>query len=221
METEQKVDRAREQAAAQADNITAMMQRLDHATAGFLRHGQRCDWYDNPGSCDAVLGAATTEEIRLFGEGEVHVELELDLIDPDGHHRLRRRLRLREYHNVESAQEDIDQSPLSVEVRSDWQPPGVPNGEARPLEAVEFRITLCSNFRAGLAMFQTGGPAVQIRGDIDIEGNPLSAWLEYQDWGTPWKKYTDYHRPGLSDAIIEYSRYFISPEGEDALSRGR
>jgi hypothetical protein len=201
METEQKTDRARAQAAAQADNITAMLERLDHATAGLLRVGQRCRWEGNPGSCDAVLDAATTEEIRLFGEGEVHVELELNLINPDGHHRLRRRLRLREYHNVASAQEDIDQSPLSVEVRSGWTAPG---DECDPYE---FRIILC-----------TGGPAVQIHGEIGIDGEPCKAWLEYQDWGTPWVQYLIdtgglHNDPGthrLSDTLIEYSRHFIA-----------
>ena len=156
-------DRAREQAAAQADNITAMLERRDHAYS--------CRWEGDPGSCDAHLGAATIGE--------------LDFFDP-----------LRDYHEGESAQEDIDQSPLSVEIRSGWTAPWA------ECEPYEFRIVLC-----------TGGPAVQIRGTIGVNGEPDTAWLEYQDWGTPWVQYTDdpgIHRDEvLSDTLREYSRCFI------------
>jgi hypothetical protein len=71
----------------------------------------------------------------------------------------------------DDARQRIDEDPLSVEVRSDWSAPG------ESLEATEFRILLC-----------TGGPAVQIRGELD-RGEPVRAWLEYQDWGTPWTRY--------------------------------
>lgn len=71
----------------------------------------------------------------------------------------------------DDARQRIEEDPLSVEVRSDWSAPG------ESLEATEFRILLC-----------TGGPAVQIRGELD-RGEPVRAWLEYQDWGTPWTRY--------------------------------
>lgn len=66
----------------------------------------------------------------------------------------------------------IYEKPLSVEVRSGWNSPG---GE---MKAEEFRILLC-----------TGGPAVQIVGDLNQYGEPESAILEYQDWFQPWAEY--------------------------------
>lgn len=73
----------------------------------------------------------------------------------------------------ENARERIQESPLSVEVRSGWYNPG---SENEPPE--EFRILL-----------STGGPALQIRGELDEHRQPYRAWLEYQDWGTPWTQY--------------------------------
>ena len=66
----------------------------------------------------------------------------------------------------DDARQRIREDPFSVEVRSDWTNPG------EPLEPSEFMILLC-----------TGGPAVR------IVGEPCRAWLEYQDWGTPWTRY--------------------------------
>jgi len=72
----------------------------------------------------------------------------------------------------EEAQEMIQEDPLSVEVRSGWSNAG------DTLEAEEFSILLC-----------TGGPAVRIRGELDQYRQPCRAWMEYQDWGTPWTMY--------------------------------
>jgi len=72
----------------------------------------------------------------------------------------------------EEAQEMIQEDPLSVEVRSGWCNAG------DTLEAEEFSILLC-----------TGGPAVRIRGELDQYKQPCRAWMEYQDWGTPWTMY--------------------------------
>lgn len=66
----------------------------------------------------------------------------------------------------------IDEHPLSVEVRSGWTTPG------EELKAEEFCILLC-----------TGGPAVRIIGELDYCGEPVRAWIEYQDWGTPWTQF--------------------------------
>jgi hypothetical protein len=68
----------------------------------------------------------------------------------------------------DEARERIDEDPLSVEVRSGWHSLG------ETLEASEFCILLC-----------TGGPAVRIVGELS-QGEPSRAWIEYQDWGTPW-----------------------------------
>ena len=68
---------------------------------------------------------------------------------------------------LEIAINAIYEHPLSVEVRSGWQ---ISN---EPLVQDEYRILLCS-----------GGPAVHITGALDGD-IPVTAYLQYQDWGTP------------------------------------
>lgn len=53
-------------------------------------------------------------------------------------------------------------------------------------------------------LLTTGGPAVRIMGELD-ENEPTRAWLEVQDWGTPW---TDYHESGIGDVLLDYCRVF-------------
>ena len=65
----------------------------------------------------------------------------------------------------DEARRRIEDDALSVEIRSDWETPG-----AR-LSASEFRILLC-----------TGGPHVEIVGDLNRHNEPESARLLYQDW---------------------------------------
>ena len=65
--------------------------------------------------------------------------------------------------------QELQEYPLSFLVRSGWQQPG------EELEAMEYELLLC-----------TGGPAVRITGDLDASGDPCSATLQHQDWGTPW-----------------------------------
>lgn len=70
----------------------------------------------------------------------------------------------------DEAQERIRQDALEVKVRSEWHYPG--DEDVKP---DQFYILLC-----------TGGPAIRIIGELDEYGQPVRAWLEYQDWGTPW-----------------------------------
>lgn len=90
----------------------------------------------------------------------------------------------------EDARQRIQEDPLSVEVRSDWASPG------EELTAGEFQILLC-----------TGGPAVRIMGELD-RGEPVRAWLEYQDWGTPWTQYFG----ARSETLCQYARHFFFGE---------
>lgn len=90
----------------------------------------------------------------------------------------------------EDARQRISEGPLSVEVRSDWASLG------EELTAGEFRILLC-----------TGGPAVRIRGELD-RGEPCRAWLEFQDWGTPWTQYFG----ASSETMCQYASHFFSGE---------
>ena len=74
-----------------------------------------------------------------------------------------------ETEDADRARQDIEEDALSVEIRSGWQ------SADETLEAAEFCILLC-----------TGGPAVRVRGELDEYREPSRAWIEYQDWGTPW-----------------------------------
>ncbi len=80
---------------------------------------------------------------------------------------------------------------LSVEVRSGWASPG------DTLTAGEFCI-----------LISTGGPAVRIRGELDEHLEPRRAWLEVQDWGTPWSQYFD----ASQETLLTYARCFYYGE---------
>lgn len=95
-----------------------------------------------------------------------------------------------EFDNEDEAREAAQDNALDVQVRSGWQ------GVGETLEADEFMILLC-----------TGGPAVRIRGELD-NGTPSRAWMEYQDWGTPW---TQYHGARQS-ILVEYASIFYFGE---------
>jgi len=89
----------------------------------------------------------------------------------------------------EAVRVEIDELPLEVAVRSGWRRPG------EVMEPEEYQILLC-----------TGGPAVRITGVLGRWGEPITATLEYSDWGTPWEVY-------LADdeeerALLEFAREF-------------
>jgi hypothetical protein len=72
-----------------------------------------------------------------------------------------------EHADYDAAMEAIHCDPLSVEVRSGWSEPG------DSLDPSEFRIVLC-----------TGGPHVELQGDLDRYGDPSRVRVLYSDWGT-------------------------------------
>lgn len=79
---------------------------------------------------------------------------------------------------IEAANEEIAASALHIEVRSAWYSPQ-PWQDLNPgTRAAEFCLLLC-----------TGGPAVRIIGELNEHGEPESARLEHQDWGTPWTEF--------------------------------
>lgn len=94
------------------------------------------------------------------------------------------------YHDRDDAEEDINNDPLSVEVRTNWHDPG--DTENKP---TEYNILLC-----------TGGPAVRIIGDLDDHGWPDNANLEYQDWFTSWARYP--LESSDEDDLLTYARHF-------------
>ena len=94
-------------------------------------------------------------------------------------------------YSLDVAEGNILERPLSVEVRSGW----LPISHDKDFEPDEYRVLLC-----------TGGPAVQITGECDDLGGPLTARLQHQDWGTPW---TD-HREGVDEQVlIQFAGFFL------------
>lgn len=94
--------------------------------------------------------------------------------------------------DADSCRERIQESPLSVEVRSGWHAPG-----AAPEAPEEFMILL-----------STGGPALRIMGDLDEHGQPTRAYLQYQDWGTPWTDYSE----GSGEILLRWASVFYFGE---------
>jgi len=93
----------------------------------------------------------------------------------------------------DEAETKIQESILSVEVRSGWHAPGVPE------KATEYCILLT-----------TGGPACRLIGELDRYGQPETARLEYQDWGTPW---TELGQIGIAElALLAFAGHFYFGE---------
>ena len=70
-----------------------------------------------------------------------------------------------EFDSREEVEQAIQEKPLSVEVRSGWE------SSFHSFTVDEFRIVLC-----------TGGPHVEIRGDIGLHGEPQDVKVFYADW---------------------------------------
>jgi hypothetical protein len=94
--------------------------------------------------------------------------------------------------SAEDARLRIQEDALSVEVRADWHAvgdiPDVVNGQF-------------------VLLLSTGGPASRIRGELS-NAEPRRAWLEVQDWGTPWTQYFDISQ----DTLLAYARVFYFGE---------
>lgn len=100
---------------------------------------------------------------------------------------------------IESIEQEISEGPLSVEVRSGWYSPGADDKDISRKPA-EYNILL-----------STGGPALRLIGELDDYGQPESARLEWQDWGTPWTRLDGVSMEDC-DALLEYARCFYSGE---------
>lgn len=96
-----------------------------------------------------------------------------------------------ECEDSDDARERIQEDPLSLEVRSGWTTLG------EPLTAEEFCILL-----------STGGPATRIVGELNEHREPCRAWLEAQDWGTPWTRFYD----ASQETLLSYARCFYFGE---------
>ena len=94
----------------------------------------------------------------------------------------------------DEARERIQDDALEVQVRTDWHYPGETD-----VTPDQFYILLC-----------TGGPAVRIMGELDEFGQPVRAWIEYQDWGTPWTERVN--NSGEMGTLIAYAECFYFGE---------
>jgi len=176
---------ALEQAKAQYDSICDMVAALevDYVRLDALK-AERADLVSEAADYTNVeqglaRAALTTWD---FDKGEELVEL---LEAADG------------CENQGAARDRIQEDPLSVQVRSGWMEPGQLEQECKRVKnhilAEEFEILLC-----------TGGPAVRIMGGLDARCQPYRAWLEYQDWGTPWTRYFDAEQ----NTLLAYANEF-------------
>ncbi len=187
-------ERARQQAKAQYDSIAEMVAalELDWERLEELRE-ERADLQD------AVFDALDDFNIALEDcYDQVHIDARCEALEEaeDNLYHWTEREELADleeeaegYDDQEDAERAIQEDPLTVEVRSCWDSPG---GE---MEACEFRILLC-----------TGGPAVQIRGELGMHNKPSRAWLEYQDWFIPWTEF--YDEDIDRDVLLTYCRQF-------------
>lgn len=94
----------------------------------------------------------------------------------------------------EAAEEAIQEDVLAVEVRSDWH-----TLDQKADKPTEYRILLC-----------WGGPAVQIVGELNEHGEPETARIEHQDWGTFWTGYRIDSE--TEETILKYVRCFYFGE---------
>lgn len=92
--------------------------------------------------------------------------------------------------SVDEARERITEDPLSVEVRSAW---GDVGGTLTPSE---FRIVLC-----------TGGPHVEIVGELDENLQPTRVRVLYRGWGESGELF-DFDR----DTVLTYCQQFYFGE---------
>jgi len=94
----------------------------------------------------------------------------------------------------EEAERAIDESILSVEVRSGWRSLG------DKLEPEHYRILLT-----------TGGPALQIVGDLTEYREPETATFQIQDWFQPWCDWSpaDFDH---EETLLKFARRFYFAE---------
>lgn len=187
--TTDREDHGRSQAIAQLASVREMVAALERARA---IDEDAHDWEEDATERGLVL-------IYAMGEDGEPVYLWRKPEDTEGGYDTAeeacRAIAPDDYPDEDEARERIEEDALSVEVRSGWYTPGdTPEPE-------EFAILLC-----------TGGPAVRIRGKLGAHGEPERAWIEYQDWFTPWRELV-HGEAGAMDDLLTYARVFYFGEG--------
>jgi len=90
----------------------------------------------------------------------------------------------------DEVEEEIRNMPLCVEVKSDWHDVNSHD---------EYRYPTHYKLLLG-----TGGPAVQVVGELDEHGEPETAELQGQDWFTPWERTKEQDE----DILLSFARFF-------------
>lgn len=89
--------------------------------------------------------------------------------------------------DADEARDRIMEDPLSIETRSGWVSVG------DEMSAEEYRIVLC-----------TGGPHVEIVGDLDQHGAPCRVRIVYHGWGDSGELFDFDHA-----AVLAYAQQFF------------
>ena len=116
---------------------------------------------------EAFDDAETNEDPDDHATGVARADAELELKEWDAEHaeELAELIEAAgESESRQDAEQRIQEDPLSLEFRSDWELPGV------ELKPAEFKLLL-----------STGGPATQIIGELNEHGEPDRARLQAQD----------------------------------------
>ena len=182
IETKEKESHSEEQARLQLGSIFEMVAKLSREGAAKLFVADK--------DREELLKIAADGEVSPIGYYEdltdleelrdvIASEIESESMEPDGFE-----------FDEEKAREEIQEDPLSVQVRGGWYSPG----DDKP-DPEEFEILLC-----------TGGPAVRIRGELS-NGEPDRCWLEHQDWGTSWQQYFP-KQDNWHETLLTYCRQF-------------
>ena len=176
---ETKQDHARENAKAWVENIQQMLAKLtrEGAAQAYVKDLSRADIISSlqNGGID-VDAEQSDEDLRE----ELALAIEKKRFEPSDFN-----------FDEDSAREEIENSPLSVQVRSGWHSPGE-DGEDE-----EFEILLTM-----------GGPALRILGELNEYREPDRAWLQYQEWGIPWTQYFDVEQ----ETLLAFCRCFYFGE---------
>jgi hypothetical protein len=89
--------------------------------------------------------------------------------------------------------QELQDSALSVQVRSGWVAPGAfLRGAKEPPIPEEYEILLT-----------TGGPALRIVGKLTEHCEPETAELQVQDWFIPWTRHN-----ADEDLLLRFARHF-------------
>lgn len=170
----------RDQAAAQAASVADMVAALN---CDFDRLQELRD--EKAERISAILDAETPNEVedqnQRMNEWKAENAEELQALE----------IEAGDCADQDDARARIQEDALSVEVRSDWD---IVGGDTT---AAEFRIVLC-----------TGGPHVEIMGELDQYQQPCRAWIQYQDWGTPMAHFFSIEQ----STLLEYCSQFYFGE---------